>query len=195
MFLSYVLEHYLDSSRGLWEQLMYRTLWGTYQSFTDPWQRNSLLDRSREIAYCAALKDSASRLHHSCTMAAPQLHLGCPTAAPQLYHSCTTAAPQLHHCCSIAATWRHHSCTTAVPQLQHCFTTAAPLQQHSCTTAAKCCSLFYLCSSSLQRRSDLCIPRNETARPRSQFPDSCICEWYIYSYILLQQNRRTIVGI
>jgi hypothetical protein len=33
----------------------------------------------------------------------------------------------------------------------------------------------------LQRRSDLCIPRNETARPRSQFPHSCICERFIYS--------------
>ncbi len=29
--------------------------------------------------------------------------------------------------------------------------------------------------------SDLCIPRNETARPRSQFLDSCICERFIYS--------------
>ncbi len=27
----------------------------------------------------------------------------------------------------------------------------------------------------LQIRSDLCVPRNETARPRSQFPHSCIC--------------------
>ncbi len=27
--------------------------------------------------------------------------------------------------------------------------------------------------STLQRRSDLCIPRNETARPISQFPHSC----------------------
>ncbi len=27
--------------------------------------------------------------------------------------------------------------------------------------------------TALQRRSDLCIPRNETARPRSQFPHLC----------------------
>ncbi len=33
----------------------------------------------------------------------------------------------------------------------------------------------------LQTRSDLCIPRNETARPRSQFPHSCICERFINS--------------
>ncbi len=33
----------------------------------------------------------------------------------------------------------------------------------------------------LQRRSDLCIPRNETALPRSQFPHSWICERFIYS--------------
>jgi hypothetical protein len=34
----------------------------------------------------------------------------------------------------------------------------------------------------LQRRSDLCIPRNETARPRSQFLHSCICERLTYSH-------------
>ncbi len=34
--------------------------------------------------------------------------------------------------------------------------------------------------SHVLRRSDLCIPRNETARPRSQFPHSCICEIHEY---------------
>jgi hypothetical protein len=43
----------------------------------------------------------------------------------------------------------------------------------------------------LYRKSDLCIPRNETARPRSQFLHSCICERFIYSYIWLQQNKQT----
>jgi hypothetical protein len=33
----------------------------------------------------------------------------------------------------------------------------------------------------LYRKSDLCIPRNETARPRSQFLHSCICERFKYS--------------
>jgi hypothetical protein len=51
----------------------------------------------------------------------------------------------------------------------------------------------YWCT--LQRRSDLCIPSNETARPRSQFPHSCICERWIDSHdrssYFLQQNRRT----
>ncbi len=28
--------------------------------------------------------------------------------------------------------------------------------------------------------SGLCIPRNETARPRSQFLHSCICERFLY---------------
>jgi hypothetical protein len=32
----------------------------------------------------------------------------------------------------------------------------------------------------LYRKSDLCIPRNETARPRSQFLHSCLCEGYLY---------------
>ncbi len=44
------------------------------------------------------------------------------------------------------------------------------------------------------------IPRNETARPRSQFLHSCICEQFIYSQDrssnAMQQNRRgPIVGI
>jgi hypothetical protein len=33
----------------------------------------------------------------------------------------------------------------------------------------------------LKRRSDLYIPKNETARPHSQFPHTCICERFIYS--------------
>jgi hypothetical protein len=33
----------------------------------------------------------------------------------------------------------------------------------------------------LYRKSDLGIPRNETARPRSQFLHLCICEQFIYS--------------
>ncbi len=28
----------------------------------------------------------------------------------------------------------------------------------------------------------LCVPRNETARLRSQFPHSCVCEQFIYSH-------------
>ncbi len=32
----------------------------------------------------------------------------------------------------------------------------------------------------LQTRSDLCIPRNETVWPRSQFLHSCICERFLY---------------
>ncbi len=47
----------------------------------------------------------------------------------------------------------------------------------------------------LQRRSDLCIPRNQTARPQSQFPHSCtvsVSNLYtptIFPTIFLQQNR------
>jgi hypothetical protein len=50
----------------------------------------------------------------------------------------------------------------------------------------------------LQTRSDLCIPRNETVRPRSQFPHSCIRERIIYSQdqstYLLQQKKQTDIG-
>jgi hypothetical protein len=33
----------------------------------------------------------------------------------------------------------------------------------------------------LYRKSYLCIPRNETVRPRSHFLHSCICKRFIYS--------------
>ncbi len=50
----------------------------------------------------------------------------------------------------------------------------------------------------LQRRSDLCIPRNEPSQPCSQFPHSCICERFIYSQyrspFFLQHNRKTDSG-
>jgi hypothetical protein len=38
---------------------------------------------------------------------------------------------------------------------------------------AKCITLY--------KKSFLCIPRNETAQPRSQFLHTCICERFIYS--------------
>ncbi len=55
---------------------------------------------------------------------------------------------------------------------------------------------------SLYQKSDLCIPRNETAQPRSQFLHSCICEQFILYipriglsiWIWLQQNRQTGPG-
>ncbi len=40
--------------------------------------------------------------------------------------------------------------------------------------------MFLNLKLSLQRRSDLCIHRNESAGPRSQFPHSCICERFKY---------------
>jgi hypothetical protein len=44
-------------------------------------------------------------------------------------------------------------------------------------------SAFQQCGleRALYRKSNLCIPRNETAQPRSQFLCSCICEQFIYS--------------
>ncbi len=36
-------------------------------------------------------------------------------------------------------------------------------------------------SITLYRKFDLCIPKNETARPHSQFLHSCICERFMYS--------------
>jgi hypothetical protein len=51
----------------------------------------------------------------------------------------------------------------------------------------------------LQRKSHLCIPFLEIARPQSQFPHSCFCERYtVYTYsqdrstYFLQQNRQGI---
>ncbi len=66
--------------------------------------------------------------------------------------------------------------------------------------AVSCYCLVVAVSSTLLRRSDLCIPRNETARPHSQFPHSCICDRFIYSQdrstfsILRQQIRQTDPG-
>ncbi len=37
------------------------------------------------------------------------------------------------------------------------------------------------CNPHCTENPDLCIPRNETALPRSQFLHSCICERFIYS--------------
>ncbi len=60
------------------------------------------------------------------------------------------------------------------------------------------CLNYSVLFSAPQRRPDLCIPRNKTARPRCQFPHSCLCEWFIYSHnrssYFLQQNRRTDRG-
>ncbi len=36
--------------------------------------------------------------------------------------------------------------------------------------------------SALYWKYNLCIPRNETARPCSQFLHSCCCEWFIYIF-------------
>ncbi len=50
----------------------------------------------------------------------------------------------------------------------------------------------------LYLKSYLCIPRNETARPRFQFLHSWICEQFINSQVLsaylVQQNRQTDPG-
>jgi hypothetical protein len=51
----------------------------------------------------------------------------------------------------------------------------------------------------LQRNFDLCITRKEIARPKSQFPHSCVCERSTYDPtfgppIFLQHNRETDQG-
>jgi hypothetical protein len=50
----------------------------------------------------------------------------------------------------------------------------------------------------LQRKTYLCIPFLGIARPRPQFPHSCVCEWFIQSQdqftYFLQQNRQTDGG-
>ncbi len=52
----------------------------------------------------------------------------------------------------------------------------------------------------LYRKSDLCVPKNETARPRSQFQNSCICERFFYSqdlsaFLAAAKIGRQILGI
>jgi hypothetical protein len=56
-------------------------------------------------------------------------------------------------------------------------------------------------STTLQRKSHLCISRKGIARPQSQFSLSCVCDRFIYSqdlgpHIVLHQNiGRPILGI
>ncbi len=55
-----------------------------------------------------------------------------------------------------------------------------------CKITEKSKNIFKMCSSlppfgTLYRKSDLCIIRNETAGPSSQFLHSCVCERLIYS--------------
>jgi hypothetical protein len=38
----------------------------------------------------------------------------------------------------------------------------------------------YCSPGAMQRNFDLCIPRKGTARPQSQFAQSCVCERFIY---------------
>jgi hypothetical protein len=40
--------------------------------------------------------------------------------------------------------------------------------------------IYSMYLTTLQINFDLCIPRNGTARPQSQFPHSCVCERFIY---------------
>jgi hypothetical protein len=52
----------------------------------------------------------------------------------------------------------------------------------------------------LQRKSHLCISRKGIARPKSQFPHSCVCERFIYSqdqstYFPAAEQADHIVGI
>ncbi len=47
----------------------------------------------------------------------------------------------------------------------------------------KKCFFHPVLITTLYRKSDLCIPRNETARPRFQFLHSCVCEQFIYSQV------------
>ncbi len=39
----------------------------------------------------------------------------------------------------------------------------------------------FLLLTALLRKSHLCMPRKGTKRPQSQFPQACVCEWFIYS--------------
>ncbi len=43
--------------------------------------------------------------------------------------------------------------------------------------------------TALQRKSHLCIPCLVIVRPQSQFPHSCVCEWFIYT-----QDRSTYLA-
>ncbi len=56
-------------------------------------------------------------------------------------------------------------------------------------------------STTLKRKSHLCIPRKGIVRPQSQFSHSCVCEQFIQyiprigPHIFLQHDSRPILGI
>ncbi len=55
------------------------------------------------------------------------------------------------------------------------------------------------CGKTQYRKFETNISRKGIARPQSQFPHSCVCEWFIYSHdrsacILLQENMWTDPG-
>ncbi len=62
------------------------------------------------------------------------------------------------------------------------------------TTALQMDRLRIIFFSTLQTRSDLCIPRNETARPRSPYPHSCIYERSVHLFFCSKIGG-PIVGI
>ncbi len=62
------------------------------------------------------------------------------------------------------------------------------------TTALQMDRLRIIFFSTLQTRSDLWIPRNETARPSSQFLHSCICERSVH-LLFCSKVGGPIVGI
>ncbi len=68
--------------------------------------------------------------------------------------------------------------------LHHCMETSVPMNLYTVYTVTK---------------SDLCIPRNETARPCSQFLHSWVCERFLYSqdqsaYLAAAKKSRPLLG-
>jgi hypothetical protein len=86
------------------------------------------------------------------------------------------------------------------PLLYHVWYRPAPCQGKGGSSPHMSQFSYRLLTSALYRKYDLCIPRNETARPQSQFLHSGFCERFtcIYSqlglHIPLQENRWTDCG-
>jgi hypothetical protein len=78
--------------------------------------------------------------------------------------------------------WNTWTCKASVRHQTIFLASVFAVHACSCNTCTGRSQVFKKISLALQTRSDLCIPINETAKPRFPFPHSCICERFIYSH-------------
>ena len=134
------------------------------------------------------------------------MHCNCNTFTSLFYHSTKVNIPLYSYAVPLLelynANWlpsclwnANNECQISRNYLCNCFNEIAIVRE-DCRTSREHCILvykFFLTKltiflptevtthpRTLQRKSHLCIPRKEIARPQSLFPHSCACEWFIH---------------